>query len=106
MIGPGLDPDVIEQMLAVFRQVPGLREVVLYGSRAKGTHRIGSDIDLALVGVDDILEAQAVAEALDELPLPYRFDVQSLVKIAHPPLRAHIARAGRTIYRCGDTNES
>jgi predicted nucleotidyltransferase len=51
-------------MRSVFRRVPAIREVVLYESRAKGTHRPGSDIDFALVGLDDSLQAEAVAEEL------------------------------------------
>lgn len=72
----GLSPDEIEIMRSVFRRVLAISGVVLYGSRAKGTHRPGSDIDLALVGLDDPVQAEAVAEELDELPTPYRFDVR------------------------------
>ena len=56
----GLSPDEIERMRSVFRRVPAIREVVLYGSRARGTHRAGSDIDLALVGLDDPVQAETV----------------------------------------------
>jgi uncharacterized protein len=95
----GLSPDEIERMRSVFRRVPAIGEVVLYGSRAKGTHRPGSDIDLALVGLDDPLQAEAVAEELDELPTPYRFDVKAYGSIADGPLREHIARVGVSLYR-------
>lgn len=95
----GLAPPEIELMREVFRQVPALREVVLYGSRAKGTYRPESDIDLALVGVEDDVQAEAVAEQLDELPLPYRFDVKARSAIAFPPLQEHISRVGITFYR-------
>ena len=95
----GLAPHEIEMMLAVFRRIPAIVEVVLYGSRAKGNFQPESDIDLALVGVDDDLQAEAVAEELDELPLPYRFDVKACSAIRHAPLREHIARVGLTLYR-------
>ena len=95
----GLSPDEIERMRSVFRRVPAIGEVVLYGSRAKGTHRPGSDIDLALVGLDDPVQAEAVAEELDELPTPYRFDVKAYGSIADGPLREHIARVGVSLYR-------
>jgi predicted nucleotidyltransferase len=95
----GLSPDEIERMRSVFRRVPAIGEVVLYGSRAKGTHRPGSDIDLALVGLDDPLQAEAVAEELDELPTPYRFDVKAYGSIADGPLREHIVCVGVSLYR-------
>lgn len=95
----GLAQPELELMRGVFRRVPAIREVVLYGSRAKGTYRPESDIDLALVGVEDDVQAEAVADELEELPLPYRFDVKASGSINHPPLQAHIARVGISIYR-------
>lgn len=98
MIDTGLDERALTLIRGVLGKVPGLREAVLFGSRAKGNYRPESDIDLALVGVDDPLAAATVAGELDELPLPYKFDVQSLACIDHVPLREHIARVGVRIY--------
>ena len=95
----GLSPDEIEWMRSGVRRVPAIGEVLLYGSRAKGTHGPGSDIDLALVGLDDPVQAEAVAEELGELPMPYRFDVKAYGSIADGPLREHIARVGVSLYR-------
>lgn len=95
----GLTAHEIEMMRAVFRRISAIVEVVLYGSRAKGNFRPESDIDLALIGVDDDLQAEAVAEELDELPLPYHFDVKACGTIRYAPLREHIARVGLTLYR-------
>ena len=44
------------------------------------------------------LRAEAIAAELDELPLPYRFEVQSLEHITHQALREHIQRVGIEIY--------
>jgi predicted nucleotidyltransferase len=71
---------------------------VLFGSRAKGTATPASDIDLAFEGIDDPLRAEAIASELEELPLPYRFDVKALSSIRYPPLREHIARVGVRIH--------
>ena len=95
----GLSHQEIDLMRGVFRRFPAISEVVLYGSRAKGTYRPESDIDLALLGVDDEIQAEAVADELDELPLPYRFDVKAFNCIKYGPLRAHIARVGVSFYR-------
>lgn len=86
-------------MHAVFRQVPEIREVIVFGSRAKGNYRPQSDVDLALVGVADELRAEAVAGALDQLPMPYTFDVKACDGICYPSLLEHIRRVGVTVYQ-------
>ena len=63
---------------AELKREPGLRRVVPYGSRALGRHRSGSDVDLCL----------------DDLPLPWRFDLQLDHLITHAGLRDHIQRTG------------
>lgn len=87
--------DLIRGILAQHVEVTG---AVLFGSRAKGTASAASDIDLALEGIDDPLRAEAIANELEELPLPYRFDVVALSAIRHDPLREHIARVGVRIH--------
>ena len=96
----GLTSSEIELMRSVFRRYPDIVEVILFGSRAKGTHRPQSDIDLALVGVADDLIAEAVAETLEALPMPYRFDVKAHDGIKYQPLLDHIKRVGVSLYRC------
>lgn len=102
----GLTPREIALIQAVFRRFSAIREVVLYGSRAKGTYRPESDIDLVLIGVDDDIQAEAVADELDELPLPYRFDVKAYSSIKYSPLREHIARVGISLYRRDPSTEA
>ena len=68
-------------------------QVKLFGSRAKGCHTPASDIDLALWGVD-ALQAESIAAELDELPLPYRFDIKAFESIKQDSLREHIQRRG------------
>lgn len=100
----GLSQAHLSAMRGVFRQFPWLQEVRLYGSRAKGTYRSNSDVDLALMGPVPALQAQAVALALDELPMPYLFDVQAYADIRHAPLREHIDRVGVVLYRAADAS--
>ena len=95
----GLTPHEIDLIREVFRRFLTISEVTLYGSRAKGTYRPESDIDLALIGIDSDVQAEAVADELEELPLPYRFDVKAYSNITYPPLREHIARVGVSLYR-------
>lgn len=78
---------------SVLEQHTEVSLVTLFGSRAKGCHTNASDIDLALWGVD-ALQAEAIASELDELPLPYSFDVKAFESIKQESLREHILRKG------------
>ena len=90
----GLTAQEWELIRSVLMSHPSLTGALLFGSRAKGTFHPASDIDLALEGVDDPLQVEAIAEELEALPLPYRFVVKALAGIRHQPLREHIARVG------------
>jgi predicted nucleotidyltransferase len=94
----GLLPSEIESLRSVFARHPEIEEVVLFGSRAKGHFRPESDIDLAIRGIADDRAVEALADELDELPLPFLFDVKSLATIQNPALLEHIRRVGRSIY--------
>ncbi len=83
---------------AVFQRHPAVKTATIFGSRAKGTHSEHSDVDLAVTGDVPPLRAEAIAAELDELPLPYRFEVQALQQIHFPPLLEHIERVGILIY--------
>ena len=94
----GLDLRELDLIRAVLIRHAEVTGAVLFGSRAKGNALPSSDIDIALEGIDDPLKAEAIASELDELPLPYRFDVKALSAIRHDPLREHIERAGVRIF--------
>jgi len=95
---PALKPSELGMIRRVFRRHPEIEIVKLFGSRAKGTHAPGSDIDLALWGDVDALRAESIAAELDELPLPYQYDVKPFHLIRLRPLREHIERVGITVY--------
>lgn len=94
----GLALDELAMVTGVFRRHPEITLVKLFGSRAKGTHTPHSDVDLALWGNVDAIRAESIAGELDELPLPYHFEVQPFESIKLLPLREHIERVGITIY--------
>jgi predicted nucleotidyltransferase len=87
--------DLIRRVLGRHPEIDG---AVLFGSRAKGTAAPASDVDLALEGVDDPLRVEAIGAELEELPLPYRFDVKALATIRSQPLLDHIRRVGVRIH--------
>ena len=94
----GLNQQELAQILSIFRQHPEIIKVTLFGSRAKGISRLNSDIDLAVDGIISDLQIEALAMELDELSLPYKFDVKSVAGIRNPALSEHIARVGVEIY--------
>ncbi len=98
MTQPPLQPSELELVRSVLRLHPEVHSATLFGSRAKGTHSERSDVDLALSGNLEALGAAAIAAELEELPLPYRFDVQALNQISLAPLLEHIQRVGIEIY--------
>jgi len=93
-----LEPLEVKLVNDVFIAHPEISEVRLFGSRAKGTHKPHSDVDLALWGQINSLQAEGIAAELDELPLPYHFDVLAFDLIKLDPLREHIERVGIRLY--------
>src|SRR5437867_1705061 len=89
------DQELIREVL---RRHAEVTEAKIFGSRAKGNSQPNSDVDLALCGNISISALAAIAGELDELPLPYRFDVQAYEAIRHRPLREHIDRVGQSLY--------
>ncbi len=96
---PPLPPAALDMVLTVLRHHPTVKRATLFGSRAKGTHSDRSDVDLVVEGDVDPLRAESIASELDALPLPYRFEVQSLSHIHFRPLLEHIQRVGVVIYQ-------
>ena len=96
----GLKEEAIEAVNGVFRSHPAIQRAILYGSRAKGNFKTGSDIDLTLEGDGICFEELAkVEQELDDLLLPYTFDLSVLRQLTHPGLLDHIRRVGVTFYQ-------
>lgn len=96
----GLSDRTVDQLCAVLGQFPQIERAVLYGSRAKGNFKPGSDIDLSLFG-DALTPAlcATVADVIDELLLPYTVDLSVFSQLNHPELEAHIERVGQVFYQ-------
>tara|TARA_R110000868_G_scaffold247587_4_gene503982 strand:- start:297 stop:614 length:318 start_codon:yes stop_codon:yes gene_type:complete len=95
----GLSAQNINAINSIFRQYPAVSEVILYGSRAKGNFRNGSDIDLTMLGNElDLTTQLRIENALDDLLLPYKIDLSVKAHIENPDLIDHIERVGLTFY--------
>ena len=95
----GLKAKDIEQIFCVFKRYPEIEEVILYGSRAMGNFKPGSDIDFALKGVlHEETVSHVYVELNERLPLPYKFDVLSYSDLTNLSLKEHIDRYGKIFY--------
>ncbi|EHA62395.1 nucleotidyltransferase domain-containing protein [Synechococcus sp. WH 8016] len=96
---PGIPQADSQRLLELILTHPHIEKVVLYGSRALGRQRAGSDIDLCLeapsMKLGELLELGA---QLDDLLLPWQIDLQLHHLIAHEGLLAHIERAGQLLW--------
>ncbi len=99
MAQTGLTSDEAAKINAVLSTFPEVVSAILYGSRAKGTFKPGSDIDLTLVGEKiDLTSLAAIATTLDDLLLPYIFDLSIFHEIDNQELVEHIERVGILFY--------
>lgn len=96
----GLPPATLDAIRRTLAEFPSVGKAVIYGSRAKGTHRPGSDIDLALYGEAlDLDTLGHIATRLDDSPIPYQVDLSIFEHIEHVGLREHIERVGQLFYQ-------
>lgn len=95
----GLNQKTIKKINLIFQEFEAVNAVILYGSRAKGNFKPGSDIDMVLKGEKLNLHLlNKISLALDDLLLPYLFDVSIYHQISNPDLIDHISRVGKTFY--------
>jgi uncharacterized protein len=95
----GLSEKTIAKIHQVFQHYPEIEKAILYGSRAKGTHRRGSDIDLTLIGNGITLShLLKIENELDDLLLPYTIDLSIYHKISSLDLLEHIDKIGQEFY--------
>jgi predicted nucleotidyltransferase len=95
----GLSDATLLRITETLARFPAVERAVLFGSRAKGTHKLGSDIDLALYGETlDWRTVGRLADALDDLLLPYRFSLIRHDPSLDPEVAAHIARVGIPLF--------
>ncbi len=91
----GLPASAVARIRAVLAAHPEVDRAILYGSRATGNFKPGSDIDLTLEGeglTHDLL--LRIMTELDDLLLPWTIDLSLFKDLNHQALREHIERVG------------
>ncbi|MCK5145753.1 nucleotidyltransferase domain-containing protein [bacterium] len=97
----GISAKSYNYMMSVMHAQQAVEKVVLFGSRAMGNARKGSDIDLALFGKKLTLnDARTVSILMNEKgPVPYCVDVLIYHEIKNKALRKHIDDEGQVIFK-------
>ena len=102
----GLTALEMDTINAILERHPEVLEALIFGSRAMGRHRTGSDVDIALKGEKLTLNtvSKIIYELNEETNLPYMFDILNYHTINEPALTDHIDRVGLSIYHRKKTN--
>ena len=95
----GLDDKTLHAISEVLKKYSEVEEAKIFGSRALGTQRPNSDIDIALVGKLDPALVSSIKSDLDEISTPFQFDVVGYNLVEHKALKDHIDRIGKSFYR-------
>lgn len=96
----GLNFSDIETIQKVLYSYPQVEEALIFGSRAMGNYKPGSDVDIALKGNVSLENVLSISAELNEcVPLPYKFDVLSYSLIDDRSLIEHINQYGKSFYQ-------
>ncbi len=96
----GLSDKTLETVRDILSTCPAIEKALVYGSRAKGNYRTGSDIDITLVGAQLNMDMLfKLVRLFDESNLPYMVDLSIMANISNPNLLDHIERVGQVLYQ-------
>ena len=96
-----LEEDIYKKIQDYLRLHPKIKKATIFGSRAKGDARRGSDIDIAISGKDlRFIDLCEIKSDIEELNLPYSVDIVNYDNISNVALKEHIDRVGKEIIPC------
>ena len=96
----GLSEDDIRYIIRILDSHREIEKAVVFGSRAMGNCKKGSDVDIAITGhhIDFNLIARVHAQLEDESPMPYFFDIVDFKGLENQQLKQHIQKFGKEIF--------
>lgn len=98
----GFNKEEFSELIHILSGYSSITEAIIFGSRAMGNYKKGSDVDIALKGCFDGLSISRISRILnDETNLPYKFDIIDYGKISNNELISHISEYGKTILKNG-----
>ena len=95
----GLKKDDLEAIFRVLASVADIEKAVIFGSRAKGNYKQGSDVDIALFTPNKNVALHIAFLLNEETLMPYHFDVLDYYTIINQKLKDHIDRVGIVFYK-------
>jgi len=103
-LNTGLSDSILDDLRRVFAAYPEIEQVLIFGSRANGTFKDGSDIDLAVLAPTmSAARFTQLWNALDVLPLVFKMDVLHWDTLGNQLLKDKIPATGKLIYPCEPT---
>jgi predicted nucleotidyltransferase len=98
-LGFGLSPAVLHSFYAVFAKYRSIERVGIFGSRAAGTFRSGSDIDLAVFGAQMTERDFAkLWNEIDALPLAFKVDLLHWDGLGNQALKESVSTSQRRFW--------
>ncbi|MCI5830778.1 MAG: nucleotidyltransferase domain-containing protein [Treponema sp.] len=94
----GLSEKHLQIINGIYSKYPEIQKVLVYGSRALGTYRPGSDIDMTIIGDVSSQALFKIINDFDDSMLPYLVDISIFSKLKNPGLIEHINTFGKVIY--------
>ena len=95
----GLKQNEIAALREALASIPEVEEAIIYGSRARGTNKVSSDIDLTLKGSLSYLQLALLDAKIDDLYLPYFVDLSLFSMLKNEDLIESIEREGKVLYK-------
>ena len=94
----GLPDKTINLINEIFSKYLDIEKVVIYGSRARGDYKNGSDIDLTIYGDISDRDKNHISSLIYDLPIPYTCDLSIFKNIKNDNLIEHVERVGKVFY--------
>ena len=99
----GMTDDELNLLCSLFARQKEIEQVILYGSRVKGTHKPFSDVDITLLGFRlTRTHLNRLSSDIDESSLPYSFDISIFSQLSNPALIEQIEETGVVLYQRGE----
>ncbi len=97
----GLKDGDLQNIISVLQQEEEVKEAIIFGSRAKGNYKKGSDVDIALkgIGIGYRITSNISNILNEETQMHYKFDVLNYHTITNKDLAEHINRTGISFYK-------
>lgn len=95
----GIYQKTTDELMTIFEKYDSIEKVIIYGSRAKGNYREGSDIDLTLIGNIERSDLMNILDEIEDSYIPYLFDISIYNDLNSDSLKDHINRVGKLFYQ-------